>query len=95
MTRKKFISNSRLTSKEIMKIAQVAKESNYLESYIKWCQTALEVAKMENCDEKFTNSIQQDIKVLSKCLSKIVFMQDLTLISVGSFVHLQRGHVSK
>ena len=58
-----------------MKIAQVAKESNYLESYIKWCQTALEVAKMENCDEKYINSIQQDIKVLLKCLSIIVLIQ--------------------
>ena len=53
-----------------MKIAQVAKESNYLESYIKWCQTAFEVAKMEHCDEKFINSIQQDIEV---CIIKMSF----------------------
>ena len=38
-----------------MKIAQVAKESNYLESYTKWCQTALEVAKM----------IQNQVKCMS------------------------------
>ena len=63
LTRKKMISNSKLTSKEMMKIASAAKESEYLESFIDWCHVALEAAKIEAQDEKFVKQIQETIQV--------------------------------
>ena len=63
LTRKKYISNSKLTSKEIMKIASAAKESEYFENYVNWCHAALETAKLEDKDEKYIKQIQDTIQV--------------------------------
>ena len=63
LTRKKLMSNSKLTSKEMMKIASAARESEYLESFIDWCHVALEATKIEANDEKFAKKIQATIQV--------------------------------
>ena len=63
MTKTKFTSKSRLDSKEIVKIAEAAKQADYLESYVGWCKAALEAAKMEHKNQKNIEELQQNIQV--------------------------------
>ena len=46
ITGKIYLSNSNLTSKEILKVANGAKISNYLDGYVNWCEAALKVTKI-------------------------------------------------
>ena len=41
-----YHSNSNLTSREILKVANGAKISNYLDGYVNWCEAALKVTKI-------------------------------------------------
>ena len=41
-----FHSNSNLTSKEILKVANGAKIANYFDGYVNWCEAALKVTKI-------------------------------------------------
>ena len=43
-----FHSNSNLTSKEILKVANGAKIANYFDGYVNWCEAALKVTKIHN-----------------------------------------------
>ena len=41
-----YHSNSNLTSKEILKVANGAKLANYLNGYVNWCEAALKVTEI-------------------------------------------------
>ena len=41
-----YHSNSNLTSKEILKVANGAKLANYLDGYVNWCEAALKVTEI-------------------------------------------------
>ena len=49
---KTYYAKSNLTSSDALKFATSAKDSGYLDNYVTWCQTALEMAKTEGLNEK-------------------------------------------
>ena len=49
-----YHSNSNLTSKEILKVANGAKLANYLDGYVNWCEAALKVTEIHKmCFQTF------------------------------------------
>ena len=63
LTGQTFMAKSKLSSTEILKIANAARAAKYLESYVLWCKAALEAAKQEGKDKKYISQIKKMIKL--------------------------------
>ena len=55
---KVYVSNSQLSSMEIMHIAQEAKKENYLDGYVNWLNAALKKAKQENKNSEYIKHVR-------------------------------------
>ena len=55
---KVYVSNSGLSSLELMQIAQEAKMENYFDDHVNWLMTALKKAKQENKNTEFIKRIR-------------------------------------
>ena len=53
-----YVSNSGLTTLELMQIAQEAKDENYLDGYVNWLKAALKMAKQENKNSEYIQHIR-------------------------------------
>ena len=58
ISRKTYLARSNLTSHEALKIATLAKTSNYFDGYISWCEGALQAARAESKDNKYIKHIR-------------------------------------
>ena len=58
MTGQKFMSNSWLTSSDLLKVADEARKVKYTGGYVEWLISALKMAKLEKSDEKYIKKIK-------------------------------------
>ncbi len=66
MTGKEYPAASDLTSDELLQIASIAKNFNRLNSYVKWCEAAIEAAKREKSEKSKIAKIRKLISVGKK-----------------------------
>ena len=58
MAGQKFMSNSWLTSSDLLKVADEARKVKYTGGYVEWLISALKMAKLEKSDEKYIKKIK-------------------------------------
>jgi hypothetical protein len=66
MTGKEYPAASDLTSDELLQIASIAKNFNRLNSYVKWCEAAIEAAKREKSEKSKVAKIRKLISLGKK-----------------------------